>query len=62
MEDHTSQPAADTSTRNQGAKSSSKKGEWQPPKLVFVEPALTKHGELTKVTGQFFGAFSPGAD
>jgi hypothetical protein len=32
---------------------------WEEPKLTFVEPKLTKHGELTEVTGQFFGAFSP---
>jgi hypothetical protein len=32
---------------------------WQEPKLTFLEPTLTSHGELTKVTGQFFGAFSP---
>ena len=36
--------------------------EWQEPKLSFVEPALTPHGPLTSVTGQFFGAFSPPAD
>ena len=33
---------------------------WVEPKLVFVEPKLTSHGELTEVTGVFFGAFSPG--
>jgi hypothetical protein len=32
---------------------------WQEPKLTFLEPTLTPHGELTTVTGQFFGAFSP---
>ena len=36
--------------------------EWQEPKLAFLEPTLTPHGELTKVTGQFFGGFSPPAD
>ena len=40
----------------------SAKQPWVPPKLAFVEPRLTKHGELTKVTGAFFGAFSPGAN
>jgi hypothetical protein len=35
------------------------KQEWHEPKLMFVEPALTDHGPLTSVTGQFFGAFSP---
>ena len=33
---------------------------WQEPKLTFLEPTLTSHGELTTVTGQFFGGFSPG--
>jgi hypothetical protein len=32
---------------------------WQEPKLAFVEPTLTKHGELTEVTGQFFTVFTP---
>jgi hypothetical protein len=32
---------------------------WHEPKLTFVEPKLTLHGELTEVTGQFFGAFTP---
>ena len=36
------------------------KKPWQEPKLVFVEPKLTKHGSLEEVTGQgFFGAFTP---
>ena len=29
---------------------------WQEPKLLFVEPKLTKHGQLEEVTG-FFGSF-----
>jgi hypothetical protein len=33
---------------------------WQEPKLVFVEPKLTAHGDLKQVTGQsFFGGFTP---
>jgi len=40
--------------------SSTGKKEWQEPKLAFVKPKLTKHGKLEEVTGQFFGAFSPG--
>ena len=31
---------------------------WQEPKLDFVEPKLTKHGELAEITGQFFGSFT----
>lgn len=34
------------------------KQPWQEPKLAFVEPKLTPHGELQKVTG-FFGPFTP---
>jgi hypothetical protein len=34
------------------------KKPWQEPKLVFVEPKLTKHGELEEVTG-FFGTQNP---
>jgi hypothetical protein len=35
---------------------------WEQPKLAFVEPKLTKHGNLEKLTGMpngFFGGFSP---
>jgi hypothetical protein len=33
---------------------------WNEPKLTFVEPQLTAHGDLKKVTGQgFFGGFTP---
>jgi hypothetical protein len=35
------------------------KHPWQEPKLAFVEPQLTLHGELHKVTGGFFGTFTP---
>ena len=38
------------------------KKKWQEPKLTFIKPKLTKHGKLEEVTGQFFGAFSPGRD
>jgi len=33
------------------------KQPWQEPKLVFVEPKLTKHGQLEEVTAGFFGTF-----
>jgi hypothetical protein len=33
---------------------------WEKPKLTFIAPKLTRHGKLEDVTGQFFGAFSPG--
>jgi len=31
------------------------------PKLTFIEPKLTKHGDATKITGTngFFGTFTP---
>jgi hypothetical protein len=32
---------------------------WEEPKLMFIEPKLTKHGQLEEVTGAFFGPFSP---
>jgi hypothetical protein len=33
---------------------------WVEPKLTFIEPKLTRHGELLEVTGQsFFGSFVP---
>jgi hypothetical protein len=35
------------------------KTPWQEPKLMFVEPKLTPHGELQHVTGSFFGSFTP---
>jgi len=34
------------------------KQQWQEPKLAFVKPKLSKHGELKEVTG-FFGTFTP---
>ena len=42
-----------------GRDPSETKKPWQDPKLAFVEPKLTKQGELLEVTGQFFGAFTP---
>ena len=38
------------------------KKPWEEPKLTFVEPKLTRHGSLEKLTGMpngFFGGFSP---
>ena len=35
------------------------KQQWQEPKLTFVKPKLTKHGELKEVTAAFFGTFVP---
>ena len=43
------------------ASQSPDKKPWQEPKLAFVKPKLTKHGDLKEVTGidGFFGPFSP---
>ena len=38
---------------------SENKKEFTEPKLEFVEPKLTKQGDATKITGQFFGTFTP---
>jgi hypothetical protein len=32
---------------------------WQEPKLAFIEPTLTIHGQLEEVTAGFFGGFTP---
>ena len=39
--------------------SSENKKKFTEPKLKFVEPKLTKQGDATKITGQFFGTFTP---
>ena len=36
------------------------KKPFEEPKLTFIEPKLTKHGDATKITGGgFFGTFTP---
>ncbi len=37
------------------------KKHFEEPKLEFIKPKLTKHGDATKITAQngFFGEFSP---
>jgi hypothetical protein len=35
------------------------KKHFEEPKLTFIEPKLTKHGDATKITGQFFTEFIP---
>ena len=39
------------------ADTSENKKEFTEPKLEFVEPKLTKQGDATKITGQFFTTF-----
>ena len=39
------------------------KKSFEEPKLIFIEPKLTKHGDATKITANnngFFGSFDPG--
>jgi hypothetical protein len=54
-------PHSEELSQGLNGRSDEPKSEWQEPKLTFIEPRLTQHGELTKVTGQFFGGFSPGS-
>jgi len=55
-------PSKPEQREEQGSAPSASQGKkrWQEPKLRFVKPKLTQHGKLEEVTGQFFGAFSPG--
>lgn len=63
MDENRLEPTPELSNKDQAESSSLNKRQWQSPKLTFVEPSLTKQGELSQVTGQFFGAFSvPGTD
>ncbi len=47
------------SQKERSLESSQGKKHFTEPKLTFIEPKLTKHGDATKITGQFFGQFSP---
>ena len=58
MEEELRKPTETEQQKSDDAVSSPSK-QWVAPELTFVEPKLTNHGALTKVTGQFFGAFSP---
>jgi len=42
-----------------GLNSSQTRKAFAEPKLTFIEPKLTKHGDATKLTGGFFGTFTP---
>ncbi len=42
---------------NKPEKSESK--DFEETKLEFIEPKLTDHGDLTKLTHGFFGTFTP---
>ncbi|MGD8429653.1 MAG: hypothetical protein PVH31_04530 [Ectothiorhodospiraceae bacterium] len=51
--EHEARGAPDTPPASPG------KSAWVEPKLEFVEPKLTMHGDLHRLTGSFFGTFSP---
>jgi hypothetical protein len=59
MDQKQSQPEQQPVESERSSRSEVPKNPWVEPRLAFVEPKLTKHGALTEVTGQFFGAFSP---
>ncbi len=40
-----------------GLDTSQAKKPFKEPKLTFIEPKLTKHGDATKITAGFFGTF-----
>lgn len=56
---HTPHTHSEQETQHTMVAPAPEKQPWQEPKLVFVEPKLTPHGELHKVTGGFFGTFTP---
>ena len=35
------------------------KKQFEEPKVEFIKPKLTKHGDATKITAGFVGFFSP---
>jgi hypothetical protein len=45
-------------TETSATPSQPKESEWVEPKLTYLEPKVTEHGELKDVTG-FLGTFSP---
>jgi hypothetical protein len=52
-----------TTSKQQSDATPPAKQAWVKPQVTFVPPQLTKHGSVTKLTGQaFFGAFSPGLE
>ena len=58
--DETSSQRMPSDQEEQLTPPSAERQPWQEPKLAFVEPKLTPHGDLKQVTGQgFFGGFTP---
>jgi hypothetical protein len=56
-----SRAAGETNARQeeQGSPDRRHAGDFEEPKLEFIEPELTEHGDVTKVTHAFFGTFVP---
>jgi hypothetical protein len=54
MKDKQTRQGHDAETNAKDAKKA-----WQPPKLAFVKPKVTKHGAVKELTGGFFGTFRP---
>lgn len=42
-----------------GLKESQNRKQFTEPRLTFIEPKLTKHGDATEITAGFFGPVSP---
>ena len=49
----------DSLKQKKGMDNSQSRKCFSEPKLTFIKPKLTKHGDATKITGQFFGTFNP---
>lgn len=45
--------------KRKASSSADTKKQWQEPKLAYVKPKLTKHGDLKEVTGGFLAVFTP---
>lgn len=55
---HENRTPDDTETQPDSLATAAKK-PFVEPKLAFIEPRLTKHGDATKITHGFFGTFDP---
>ena len=53
------QPVGRKEIQGMSTDASQRKKIFTVPKLTFIEPKLTKHGDATKITAGFFGTFSP---
>ena len=54
-------PSQEINNKEEVNDSSNDKKTFTEPKLSFIQPKLTKHGDATKITKQtgFFGTFVP---